>query len=145
MTGRAGKRGYLGFEYKGVTTPWNFISLVCPFFTHLGIWSSEKVIWSSQRTSINLRKWHGRYFHVWKDDDDELEQGETDQPQVENCLDDPSSHRLAMNADITQVLSSTSSESLASKLQSSIVDAVRAECFRGYHRCLPSSVHQLPA
>ena len=27
----------------------------------------------------------------------------------------------------------------------SIVDAVRAECFRGYHRCLPSSVHQLPA
>ena len=61
-----------------------------------------------------------------EDDDDELEQGETDQPQVENCLDDPSSHRLAMNADITQVLSSTSSESLASKLQSSIVDAVRA-------------------
>ena len=68
----AAKRGYLGFEYKGVTTPWNFISLVSPFFTHLGIWSFEKVIWSSQRTSINLTKWHGRYFHVWQDDDGEL-------------------------------------------------------------------------
>ena len=66
----AAKRGYLGFEYKGVTTPRNFISLVSPFFTHLGIWSFEKVIWSSQRTSINLTKWPGRYFHIWQDEDE---------------------------------------------------------------------------
>ena len=49
------------------------MSLVSPFFTHLGIWSFEKVIWSSQRTSINLTKWPVRYFHVWHDDDDELD------------------------------------------------------------------------
>ena len=64
---------WVSVEYKGVTTPRNFISLVSPFFSHLGIWSLEKVIWSSQRTSINLTKWHGRYFHVWQDDDDEFD------------------------------------------------------------------------
>ena len=30
-------------EYKAVTTPRNFISLVSPFFSHLGIWSWKRL------------------------------------------------------------------------------------------------------
>ena len=37
------RTGNTPVEYKAVTTPRNFISLVSPFFSHLGIWSWKRL------------------------------------------------------------------------------------------------------
>ena len=61
---------WVSVEYKGVTTPRNFISLVSPFFSHLGIWSLERLF--GLHKELQLISQSGLVgIPIWQDDDDE--------------------------------------------------------------------------